>query len=87
MIKQYLLGHGIDYDWKNKKWFYVDNGELIKNTSNPPRPCIKCGNNVTKEGNDYCLGVLPNIKNACCGHGVVPLYTVKSSKTIPKEKI
>lgn len=37
------------------------------------RPCAKCG--LVFEGSnigepDPCLGVLPGVDNACCGHGV-----------------
>lgn len=32
-------------------------------------PCEKCGNKPTIEGHDACIGTLPNIMNACCGHG------------------
>jgi len=37
----------------------VDNGEA----------CNECGNKPTIEGHDACIGTLPNIMNACCGHG------------------
>lgn len=39
-----------------------------------PRPCKKCGKNRTPEGHDGCLGALPGVKYACCGHGVVDGY-------------
>ena len=32
-------------------------------------PCGKCNKSVTKEGHDACLGTLPGVMNACCGHG------------------
>jgi len=31
--------------------------------------CVKCKKAPTKEGYDGCLGTLPNVMNACCGHG------------------
>lgn len=31
--------------------------------------CGYCGIKRTKEGHDGCIGTLPNIMNACCGHG------------------
>jgi hypothetical protein len=31
--------------------------------------CLHCGLDRTKEGHDGCIGTLPNIMNACCGHG------------------
>lgn len=32
-------------------------------------PCPKCGEKRRKEGEDACLGHLPGVKYACCGHG------------------
>jgi len=31
--------------------------------------CAKCKKEPTKEGHDGCLGTLPGVMNACCGHG------------------
>lgn len=31
--------------------------------------CGYCGVKRTHEGHDGCIGTLPNIMNACCGHG------------------
>lgn len=31
--------------------------------------CAKCKKGPTKEGHDGCLGTLPGVMNACCGHG------------------
>lgn len=33
-----------------------------------PRKCPHCSKKATKEGHDACLGTLPNVKYACCGH-------------------
>ena len=54
------------------RWVYEDtkedagfNGEV--------RPCKKCGKlfEGSNEGDsDPCLGDLPGVDNACCGHGV-----------------
>jgi hypothetical protein len=46
---------------------YVDNN--IKINDMPYRPCAKCKAYPTKEGHDACLGTLPFVWNACCGHG------------------
>ena len=32
-------------------------------------PCEFCGRKSTSEGHDPCLGTLPGLMNACCGHG------------------
>ena len=31
--------------------------------------CLHCGLKRTSEGHDGCIGTLPNVMNACCGHG------------------
>ena len=33
------------------------------------RPCGRCSLHETPEGHDACLGTLPGVENACCGHG------------------
>ena len=33
--------------------------------------CTHCGKERTAEGHDGCVGTLPNVMNACCGHGKV----------------
>ena len=33
------------------------------------RHCGYCKKPKTKEGHDACIGILPNVMNACCGHG------------------
>jgi hypothetical protein len=33
------------------------------------RVCYECGKKVKKSEPDACLGNLPGVKNACCGHG------------------
>ncbi len=37
-------------------------------------PCVKCGKLPTKEDHDACLGTLPGVIDACCGHGVTEAY-------------
>jgi len=39
--------------------------------------CNHCNLDPTKEGHDACLGTLPNVMNACCGHGDVNLAYVQ----------
>lgn len=31
--------------------------------------CGHCSKHRTLEGYDGCIGYLPNVRNACCGHG------------------
>lgn len=48
------------------RWFYTDTGEAVEGSH---RSCAVCGDPDTSEGHDPCLGSLPGVKNACCGHG------------------
>ncbi|WP_180897148.1 hypothetical protein [Martelella soudanensis] len=49
-------------------WRYADTGAPTAATWRT-RPCGHCGQHDTPEGHDACLGRLPAVKNACCGHG------------------
>lgn len=46
-------------------WCYLDG----VSTKEEERPCTHCGKDATPEGHDACLGTLPGVKAACCGHG------------------
>lgn len=48
-------------------WYYED--MPIPVAGNVRSSCGHCGKNDTGEGNDGCLGTIPDIMNACCGHG------------------
>lgn len=62
----FLRGHEIYHDGKD--WRYCDNHQkTVENWEN--RPCCACGKENTPEGHDGCLGTLPGVINACCGHG------------------
>jgi len=61
-----LRGHNIEI--RNGEWCYSDNGESTAKTWKS-RPCGFCGKHDTEEGHDGCLGYIPNLMNACCGHG------------------
>lgn len=55
---------------------YVNNW-VYKNTKEPitkERPCRRCNRLPTPEGHDACLGTIPGVTSACCGHGVEPPY-------------
>lgn len=57
--------------WRNDMWVYEDNGLPIPGWGGEVRPCIVCGQREwSGEGAvDKCLGLLPGVSNACCGHG------------------
>jgi len=48
-------------------WIYDDDGSNVDD--DPWRECGFCGLGVTEQGHDACLGTLPHVDNACCGHG------------------
>jgi hypothetical protein len=51
----------------NDVWFYSDNNKKVSDDTE--RQCGHCEAKQTKEGHDACLGELPGLMNACCGHG------------------
>lgn len=58
-------GHAIYL--KDGKWVYSDTGGLV--SDDPVRVCGFCSMQQTFKGHDGCLGTLPDVMNACCGHG------------------
>ena len=46
-------------------WRYADGVAL---DAEPNRPCPHCGKPPTPEGHDACLGTVPGVRSACCGH-------------------
>lgn len=60
----YLRGHKIEY--LAGEFVYSD---TKSSTVNNDRPCGYCGLISTHNDHDGCLGELPGIMNACCGHG------------------
>ncbi len=59
----YVRGHTIVY---TGKWVYADNGKPADDS----RACPRCARRPTAQGHDACLGHLPGVRSACCGHGV-----------------
>lgn len=57
--------------WRNDMWVYADDGKPIPGWGGEVRPCVVCGQQGwSGEGEvDECLGLLPGVSNACCGHG------------------
>ena len=66
MIWAHAQSRGWKIVWNGSKWIYEDDGTSI----NKQRPCIRCGKKPTPEGYDACLGKLPGVHSACCGHGI-----------------
>ena len=74
MKRSFFRGHPIIWLGKKKTghWVYEDNHEPLPANGGQIRPCEKCGKLFTlgKGEVDPCLGVLPGVDNACCGHGI-----------------
>lgn len=70
MTDDYLRGHPIYWDAACREWRFSDTGEPTAETWFN-RPCGHCGlyGNSSDGEADPCLGVLPGVTNACCGHG------------------
>ena len=70
--KAHFRGHPIT--WDGQAWRFDDTNEPTPGYGGDPipRPCAKCGAQMPLgEGEvDECLGVLPGVDNACCGHGI-----------------
>jgi len=49
-------------------WVFCVSGRFVKETWKGAG-CGHCGVKDTAEGHDGCLGILPGVMNACCGHG------------------
>lgn len=64
----HLRGHPIEWDALRQQWVYSDTRESTVDTWRE-RPCGHCGQHSSPEGHDACLGTLPCVANACCGHG------------------
>ena len=59
---------GHDIERIDGKWYFCASGNLVEET-HKGMPCGHCGKADTRDGHDGCLGALPGLMNACCGHG------------------
>jgi hypothetical protein len=57
---------GRDTYYDGKGWRWRATGELVKKTETT---CPSCGESCGFDGPDPCLGMLPGVRGACCGHG------------------
>lgn len=73
-----VLGWTITYSESRSEWLWEDTGEPIGDCR---RACLACGLMPTPEGHDACLGTLPGVSSACCGHGVERPYTIADDAT------
>ena len=71
-------GNPVKYNKETDRWEFLDGTDAWDN----PRVCTKCLKPQTEEGHDACLGTLPNVKYACCGHGMSHGYIYFENGTI-----
>lgn len=76
--RSYSRGHEIVY--RDGKWVYADTVATLSNE----RPCKQCGRKPINDM-DACLGRLPSVEAACCGHGrPKDAVMVKSGTYLPR---
>lgn len=71
-MPNYYRGWEIYWDADGETIRYRHNGDVFDRHDG--MPCKTCGALPTLEGHDGCLGILPGVKYACCGHGVCDGY-------------
>ena len=71
--RSYIRGWDVYYDFGERTWRYTDDDE--KCYSENERPCKYCDEPAFISC-DACLGLIPGVKSACCGHGVEQGYII-----------
>jgi len=66
----HINGNIVKMDVETKRYKYSDGVDAWDNE----RECPNCNLMPTKEGHDACLGTLPGVEFACCGHGITQGY-------------
>jgi len=72
-------GHKIVY--RDGAWLYASNGMAVNHDDTP---CTRCGRDPV-DGHDACLGTLPGVTSACCGHGDVAVAHITFTNGITIE--
>ena len=63
------------------RWEYaIHNGRKVHSK------CKFCGQPPTPEGYDHCIGELPGVLHACCGHGVEPSMVRFTNRVVIRGK-
>lgn len=75
MTVSYSRGHKIEYT-PLTGWVYADTSEPYADN----RSCALCGLSCVPGGPDPCLGMLPYVASACCGHGITVPYLFATGK-------
>ena len=87
MIKSTYRGNTIIYNEKKKIWEFEDKLDSDTFTSDISKyrtvKCPNCQNYIERGAPDHCIGHLPEVVSACCGHGKKRGYIVfKNGKKI-----
>lgn len=72
MRRAFFRGHPILFEGEYPKgrWVYADTREPLPAAGGKIRACATCGSKHALHESDPCLGNLPGVDNACCGHGI-----------------
>lgn len=65
--RAFLRGHPVVY---RNRWEYEDGPSI-----SIERACTRCGM-MPVNGHDACLGKIPGVTSACCGHGKEPGFII-----------
>ena len=69
----------VSYNSYGHKVIFINGVQLYADDLSPAhvlRPCKRCNQFPTPEGYAHCLGKLPGVSSACCGHGVEKPYAM-----------
>ena len=64
-----VRGRHTRWDDEKQKHVFVEGGEPVPACGGAEPPCPFCGKRAKPNGPDPCLGELPGVESACCGHG------------------
>lgn len=78
-VIEFQRGHNAYEDSEGQVRFWDDDSPV----DDQERPCIRCGKIPGESGgDDPCLGHLPGVKAACCGHGAWRGYIMFTDGTV-----
>lgn len=72
------LHRGNRMHFANGIWKYARDG--VEVSQEPSRACGHCGRENDEAGHDGCIGFVPGVVSACCGHGASTRDTATESK-------